>query len=196
MDESGSILGAVETFNADFEGSAAREEIHQLRSTMLTDPLTGIGNRQFLEGRLKAAFAEFDSRLDTRSGLLFLDIDNFKLVNDNFGHDVGDQVLRMVAATLHTNIRKSDVIGRWGGEEFLVILYDVSTLEAVNVIAEKLRMLIQFSRLDIGNDKHSVTISVGGTLLQSSDTIDSFVRRADQLMYQSKGAGRNRVSVG
>ncbi len=195
-DKNGSIIGAVETFSTDLEGSAAREEIHQLRSTMLTDPLTGIGNRQFLEGRLKAAYAEFDPRLDTSPGILFLDIDNFKKVNDTFGHDVGDQVLQMVAATMQHNVRKSDVIGRWGGEEFLVILNDVPSLAVVKDISEKLRMLIQFSRLDIEDNNHSVTISIGGTLLQASDTIESFVRRADQLMYQSKEAGRNRVTVG
>lgn len=195
-DVDGNITGAVETFSADMEGSAVREELHQLRSSVLTDPLTGIGNRQFLEGRLKAALAEFDQSSETRAGLLFFDIDHFKLVNDNYGHGVGDQVLHMAAATLQNNIRKSDIVGRWGGEEFLAILYDVPTLEAVNAIAEKLRMLIQYSRLDLDNTSVAITMSIVGTLLKKGETLESFIHRADQLMYQSKEAGRNRVSVG
>jgi diguanylate cyclase (GGDEF)-like protein/PAS domain S-box-containing protein len=195
-DMDGNISGAVETFSADLDASAASEELYQLRSSVLMDPLTGIGNRQFLEGRLKAALAEFDQSSETRTGLLFLDIDHFKMVNDNYGHGVGDQVLHMLAATLQNNIRKSDVIGRWGGEEFLAILYDVPTLKAVNAIADKLRMLIQYSRLDLDNASIAITMSIGGTLLKTGETLESFIHRADQLMYQSKEAGRNRVSVG
>jgi len=88
------------------------------------------------------------------------------------------------------------VVGRWGGEEFLVILYNVTTLDAVTNIADKLRMLIQHSRLDLENTSLAVTISAGATLLLPSDTPETLVNRADELMYQSKKTGRIKVTVG
>jgi len=195
-DAQGKITGAVETFSPDVAGYAERKELHELRQSLLADPLTGIGNRQFLEGRLTAVLAEYKQRTETHAGLLFMDIDHFKQVNDTHGHDIGDQILKMVAATLQNNIRKSDLVGRWGGEEFLAILYDMPSLDAVQMIAENLRMLIQYSRLDINNKHISVTMSIGGTLLKPKDSLDDFIRRADQLMYQSKQAGRNQLTLG
>jgi diguanylate cyclase (GGDEF)-like protein len=125
-----------------------------------------------------------------------MDIDHFKQCNDMHGHDVGDKVLRMVASTLYYSMRKTDVVGRWGGEEFLAIIYDVTSLEELRSIAEKLRMLVESSRLDVADKSLIITVSVGATLLLPHDTPDAVVRRADQLMYQSKQDGRNRVTVG
>ncbi|HWQ45658.1 MAG TPA: GGDEF domain-containing protein, partial [Longilinea sp.] len=113
-----------------------------------------------------------------------------------YGHDTGDKVLRMVATTLQQSTRKNDAVGRWGGEEFLVILDDLSTPDALKFVCEKLRTLVEFSRLDLADTSLNATISIGATLLTPNDTPESLVRRADTLMYQSKQAGRNRVSVG
>ena len=88
------------------------------------------------------------------------------------------------------------MVGRWGGEEFLAILYDVASKEQLKLVAEKLRAMVECSRLDNDSTSKTVTISVGATLLNSNDTVNTFVQRADNLMYQSKEAGRNRVSVG
>jgi len=102
----------------------------------------------------------------------------------------------MVAATLRHSLRDSDVVGRWGGDEFLAILYDVTTLEVLKSVSEKLRMLVEFSRLDFFTNSLSVTISAGATLLLPTDTPESVLCRADDLLYQSKHAGGNQVSVG
>lgn len=193
--EAGEIIGAVETFSGD-TAITVRHELRELRQTAQTDALTGVRNRRYLEGRLRAVLTEVGQQNGVAAGLLFMDIDHFKQVNDTYGHEVGDQALRMVAATLRDNLRKSDILGRWGCEEFLVILYDVTTQEAVKSIAEKLRMLVEFSRLDLESASLGVTISIGATMLLSDDTLETAVRRADELMYQSKQAGRNRVSVG
>jgi diguanylate cyclase (GGDEF)-like protein/PAS domain S-box-containing protein len=190
------IIGAVETFTNDLGVKAVRRELRELRRTAQIDRLTGIGNRVFLEGRLRAVIAEYKYRTDTKAGLIFLDIDHFKHVNDTFGHDAGDKVLCMVSTTLQVNLRSSDIVGRWGGEEFLVILNNVVAWDMVRTIAEKLRMLIQYSRLDLDVGSISVTISAGATLLRPEDIPDSIIQRADQLMYQSKNAGRNHVTVG
>jgi diguanylate cyclase (GGDEF)-like protein/PAS domain S-box-containing protein len=192
---SGAIVGAVETFNSAMETMELRQQIGELRRTTRTDALTGIGNRLYLEGRLRALVSEFEGRSPS-GGLLFIDIDHFKQLNDLYGHEAGDRVLRMVASTLYHNMRKTDVVGRWGGEEFLAIVYDVISSEELGSIAEKLRTLVAFSRIDLPAASLSVTISVGATLLLNTDTSESIVRRADELMYRSKLAGRNQVSEG
>ena len=194
-DPNGNIIGAVETFSTAAETMTLRRQVRELRRTTRTDTLTGIGNRQYLEGRLRAAIAEFAGHTPA-AGLLFMDIDHFKQCNDIYGHDVGDKVLRMVASTLYYSMRKTDVMGRWGGEEFLAILYDVTSPEELRSIEEKLRILVESSRLDVSNKGLTVTISVGATLLLPTDTPGSIVSRADQMMYQGKQEGRNLVRVG
>jgi diguanylate cyclase (GGDEF)-like protein/PAS domain S-box-containing protein len=192
-DPQGNIVGAVETFNSDQGMISVRKQLRELRHMVRTDALTNVSNRRAVETQLRAALGE--SSPSIAAGLLFIDIDNFKQVNDTYGHEVGDQVLVMVAATLKHNLRKSDIIGRWGGEEFLVILHDLEGTNELLSLAEKLRMLVECSRLDLPNFSLTVTISVGATLLSSQDTLESVVKRADELMYQSKQAGRNRISI-
>lgn len=194
-DAQGKIIGAVETFSSDPGGATVRQQLRELRRTARTDALTGIGNRLHLEGRLRALLAEYESQ-SGGAGVVFIDIDQFKQFNDAYGHEVGDQALRMVAATLKHSLRETDVVGRWGGEEFLAILYEVASAEALKTICDKLRALVEFSHLDVADESLTVTISVGATLLQPDDTSESIVRRSDRLMYQSKQAGRNRVSLG
>ena len=195
-DAEGNIVGAVETFTGDLGTMTVRRELHQLRRSVHTDHLTEIGNRAFIEGRVRAALGELKYRTEATMGLLFMDIDHFKGCNDAYGHEVGDKVLHMVAATLRHNMRKSDVIGRWGGEEFLALLYDVESVEHLKSIAEKLRTLVECSSLDLPDTSLAVTVSVGATLLLPSDTVYSLIDRADQLLYKSKRDGRNQVCVG
>ena len=194
-DEQGNIIGAVETFSTDMGGISARQQLRELRHSTRTDMLTGIGNRTYLEGRLRAGLAEFENQ-EGGMAVLFIDVDHFKRVNDTYGHEVGDKVLRMVGTTLKQTIRKTDAVGRWGGEEFLVILYEMGTLEVLKAVCEKLRTLVEMSRLDLEEQSIQVTISMGATLLRPQDTPESLVHRADALMYESKQAGRNRVSLG
>src|SRR5262249_7511135 len=193
-DAKGKIIGAVETFSSDLGDVAVRQQLRELRHQTRTDSVTGISNRAHLEGRLRALIAEFEGKTD--AGVVFLDIDHFKDFNDAHGHDTGDRVLRMVASTLKNSLRGTDAIGRWGGEEFLAVLYDVSSKENLRKTCEKLRTLVELSRLDFEGRGLSVTISVGGTLLHPDDTPESIVHRADELMYRSKQAGRNRTTVG
>lgn len=194
-DAKGNIIGAVETFSSETGVLAVRQQLRELRQTARTDALTGVSNRLHLEGRLRALVAEFESQGGGAS-LLFIDVDDLKQFNDTYGHDVGDKAIRMVATTLRHNLRQVDVVGRWGGDEFLAILYDVSSFEALGSICEKLRMLVEFSRLDLPDKSLTVTISVGATLLLPHDTPESILRRADGLMYQGKQAGGNYVIVG
>jgi diguanylate cyclase (GGDEF)-like protein/PAS domain S-box-containing protein len=194
-DETGEIIGAVESFSNNATVIQARRRISEMRQMINTDALTRIGNRRFVEDRLQAAITEFENA-QSPAGLLFMDIDNFKKVNDTYGHEVGDKALRMVANTFHHALRATDAIGRWGGEEFVAILYNIADEKALFKIAEKVRMLVEVSSLDTNLHTLSVTLSIGATRLYSNDTSESILRRADGLMYRSKQAGRNRVTIG
>lgn len=193
-DKDGNIIGAVESFSNNNSVIETRNKLRELRQVAMTDPLTGIGNRKYLEGRLSAAIAEYHHGANG-AGILFMDVDHFKQFNDTYGHTVGDEVLRMAAKTLRYVLRATDTVGRWGGEEFVAILYGLPDVEALRISAEKVRALVEHSRLDLQEQSLTLTISIGGTLLRAEDTPQTILQRADQLMYQSKRAGRNRVTV-
>lgn len=194
-DEKGNIIGAIESFSNNASLINTRRELREMHRAASTDVLTGIGNRKHLEGRLSAVIAECEKNASP-AGLLFMDVDHFKQVNDTYGHNTGDSVLRMVAHTLHYALRATDTVGRWGGEEFIAILYGMQHQQMLEAAAEKVRTLVEFSSLDVNDQVLRVTISVGGTLLIPGDTPERLVHRADALMYQSKRAGRNRVTIG
>lgn len=192
-DESGAIIGAVEIFSDNSKLFKARNRIRKLQETNLTDALTGIGNRRLAENKLSSALLDYQQNCQ-HFGVALLDIDHFKAVNDHFGHEVGDRVLRMVSNTIKANIRQNDTATRWGGEEF-VLIFDDMDAESLSAATEKLRMLIERSRLDLPDGQRiNVTVSIGASLIQPDDTAESIVKRADTLMYASKENGRNRVT--
>lgn len=196
-DASGTIVGAVESFSADRGLRTAREELRALRSQVHTDALTGVGNRAYLEARLRAVVVEAAHHGVSDAGIALLDVDHFKRVNDTHGHEAGDRVLRMVAKTLKASLRATDGLGRWGGEEFLVQFDDVADDASLTAVCEKVRHLVGWSRLDVGDGTSiSVTLSLGATHVRADDTPETLVARADALMYRSKEAGRDRVTVG
>src|SRR4051812_17119491 len=172
--------------------SASLADTHD-RATV--DRLTGVANRQAL---LAALFAEVEraSRYERPLCVAFVDIDHFKAVNDTYGHAAGDTVLRGVARTVADNLRTSDLIGRYGGEEFMLILTETDVEEGA-ALSEKLRKLVERLRFDVdGNAKLSVTISigiVGGSGQQLR--MDNLVRDADAAMYSAKSLGRNQTYI-
>jgi diguanylate cyclase (GGDEF)-like protein/PAS domain S-box-containing protein len=193
--DGGEIIGAIESFYNNESILTTRRQLHEMRRAVLVDPLTGISNRRHLEGRLRAMIAE-SHHTKVGMGLLFIDVDRFKEFNDSFGHVTGDRVLSMVANDLRHNLRSTDTVGRWAGDEFLALLSDVQDSHNLRSIAAKLKKMVECSRIDLEDKSLFVTISVGGTLLLPEDTPQSLVRRADELMYSSKKSGRNHVVVG
>jgi diguanylate cyclase (GGDEF)-like protein/PAS domain S-box-containing protein len=193
MSPGGEVVGAVEVFSDNSGGERAARLIRELRGMALLDPLTELGNRRYLEMHLGARMKELD-RYGWSFGVLFVDIDRFKIINDTHGHHIGDKVLRMVGGTLRNSIRSFDFVGRWGGEEFLAIVVNVDAANLYSV-ADKLRSLVERSVFLQGNEAIRVTVSVGATLARPDDTAESVVERADRLMYRSKAEGRNRVTV-
>lgn len=190
----GTVVGGVEVFRDNREGVAARSRIEELERLSHLDALTGIGNRRYAESYLAARLSEFE-RYGWGFGVVFFDIDHFKQVNDTWGHDAGDKVLRMVAMTAGNSVRTSDVVSRWGGEEFTAFIQRVDEVE-LRGVAETMRRLVQESGLYRGEERVSVTISSGATMARAGDTVQSLIERADRLMYRSKEEGRNRVTLG
>ncbi len=190
--ENGVIVGAVETFRDHTTRIAALQKIEELQREVYLDRLTSVGNRRYSELILDQSQHELVSHR-VPFGILYIDIDHFKNVNDTFGHRIGDQVLKMVAQTLASNVRPFDFVGRWGGEEFIVVAVNVDQT-GLNAIAEKLRSLVERSRLDVGGAEIQVTISVGSVLANPTIPMDELVERADQLLYHSKNSGRNRIT--
>lgn len=162
----------------------------------VTDALTGLHNRHYLESHLNTLFEEARSKDKTLS-VLITDIDYFKSVNDSYGHDVGDIVLKEFARRIRTNIRGMDLACRIGGEEFVIIMPDTSLTECYNV-AERLRKSIEMEAFHISQlDKPlNITTSIGITALDKSiENTDLLMKKADQALYSAKRDGRNRVAA-
>ncbi|SIN91574.1 sensor domain-containing diguanylate cyclase [Halodesulfovibrio marinisediminis] len=187
----GTIIGGTQFYSLLSAQEQLVAEVEKLREEALQDWLTGIGNRRFGEMTLKKV-----SRppTDTSYGVLFVDIDHFKTINDTWGHAIGDEILRMVASSLNSGLRNTDTASRWGGEEFLLIL-PTSTIQDLLTVGERVRMLVEKSWLEHDNTIIKVTASVGGTIAKKNEDIHSVLQRADQQLYLSKTNGRNRVSI-
>jgi diguanylate cyclase (GGDEF)-like protein len=155
--------------------------------------LTGLLNRNSLNARLELEVRRAAEESTTLSGMM-IDIDEFKSVNDSFGHLVGDDVLRAVGDALRACLRREDFAGRYGGEEFFVILPG-SGMDAAWAIAERIRSMIAATDVVVGGAKVSVTASVGVAPYALGDAAADWVGKADAAMYRAKQAGRNRVEI-
>ena len=159
------------------------------------DELTQIANRSFIHREIQSRLEEI-KRFNISFGILFMDIDHFKIFNDRYGHDTGDLVLRYVAKTFSLNSRPFDFYGRWGGEEFIGIIRNINDTD-LKKYGNRVRELIAKSYIiNNTNQTLNVTISVGATMALKADTLESIVKRADELMYKSKEAGRNCLTFG
>lgn len=192
-DAQGEISAAVEVFTDTRYRQEQHEENRRLKQLLETDTLTNIYNRRYLEFKLQSAIEE-SKAFATGFGILFIDIDHFKKVNDVYGHNVGDEVLRVISQTIHANLRPNDLVGRWGGEEFIAIINRVTLID-LKTVAERMRLLSHHSHVKYQDHDIQVTVSIGGTLYQSGDSIETLVERADACMYQSKHLGRNLTTI-
>ncbi len=170
------------------------DRIHELESKVSIDPLTKVYNRRAMEHYL-ARFIEHNNGGNTLPmHLMMIDIDNFKSINDTYGHIAGDKILILLANLLKKTLRDSDKIFRYGGEEFIVALNRVST-GGVQVVAERINVLMRKNRLKYRDREFGVTLSLGVTMMQPGDTIESLVERADRALYQAKANGKDQICV-
>ncbi|VAX09581.1 hypothetical protein MNBD_GAMMA25-2208 [hydrothermal vent metagenome] len=187
----------VEIFAVCFENAINNEKVKLLG---LLDPLTGVHNRRYFDQRLAEEVSQ-SRRQKKPLSCLFLDIDHFKVFNDNYGHQIGDRVLQDVANVIKSQMRLSDVLGRFGGEEFSILLTNTAEKEALE-IAERIRQSIEANKLELDTDTHlSITLSAGCSTLDAnfnqdshSDSGEQLIAAADSALYEAKESGRNRVN--
>ncbi len=191
-DREGRITGAVEIFTDNTSRAAMAERIAEFEKMAYVDSLTQLANRRYAEIALASRHEEMQ-RYGWPFGVIFIDIDDFKQVNDRYGHATGDEVLKMVARTISHAARSFDVVGRWGGEEFLGIIANVNDEELVRT-ARRFRALVQLSRLP-GRHSIGVTVSVGAAIARPGESLADLLQRVDRHLYESKAAGKNRVTA-
>jgi len=187
------VNGAIVTLMNNSSRLALARKVKDLEQTASYDFLTKIHNRRLIEQEMYKRFDELN-RYNKNFGIIFLDVDYFKRVNDNYGHDVGDEVLKMIATKLYAHLRPFDFLGRWGGEEFMAIVTNVDALK-LRRIATRFKTAVEQSSIFTGKGVLKVTISIGATLAKDEDNIHTLVKRADELLYKSKSKGRNRVTL-
>lgn len=187
----GRVVGSAEVFSA--RDGVPSVDLQRRAPNESDDSVTGLLNRRLGELHLATLGAEVAVGRSSL-GLLFVDVDHFKAVNDTHGHRAGDGVLRMVGRSMSSALRRSDLPIRWGGEEFVALLPGVDATGLVEA-AERVRLLVSHSWHDHGGTRLRVTVSVGAALARPGESGEDLVDRADRLMYASKRAGRDRVTA-
>lgn len=190
-DDSGNPISILAIQNDISERKQIEHQIHQLA---FYDPLTSLPNRSLLTERLQQALV-INHRHQYHSALLFIDLDNFKLLNDSLGHDIGDLLLQKVALRLTACVRASDTVARLGGDEFVVLLTQLNPVfeqacEQAQVLGNKILATCN-TPYELGGYEHHSSPSIGVTFLKPEDTVEEVLKRADLAMYQAKAQGRN-----
>ena len=193
--EGGDIVGAIEIFSDNSVQNEERRRQLAMERLAFLDHVTQLPNRRYLEMTLQTALAESKVHGDP-FGVLLIDVDRFKDVNDSFGHSCGDRALKEVSHTLLGSVRPTDTLGRWGGDEFLAIVYNVDA----RVLAELAQRCVTLvARTSIpSNDERMVTlsVSVGAALARPGESAHDLLEHADRLLYQCKANGRNCAMAG
>ncbi|CCN33270.1 putative GGDEF family protein [Vibrio nigripulchritudo SO65] len=182
------MIGCVLSILSFFTYVSAKKN----RQLMLVDPLTGLYNRRGFYSFIQPIFQQ-SLRNQQKCGLLVIDIDHFKKINDSFGHNVGDEVIRSIAADIRRVASQSSVACRWGGEEFVILLQD-TTLDRAHWVAEKIHLAIAKSKH--GSKSLTVTVSIGLTVSSADIKVDEMMKKADIALYEAKEAGRNQTAIG
>ena len=193
VDRRGRVAGAIQILSENSLMVSARERIAELEKVAAVDLLTGLPSRRALEQELASRVDELD-RFGRSFGVISASIDRMENVNRTFGRDAGDDVLRMVGNTLLYNCRPFDVIGRWGGDEFVGTVVGVER-DGLTRAAERLRGLVAKSALPGEGTAIRVTVSVGAVMAEWGDTVDELIERAERMMRRSRKKGRDRVTV-
>jgi diguanylate cyclase (GGDEF)-like protein/PAS domain S-box-containing protein len=191
----GSIAGAIEIFRDDSAQNDVRRKLESMKRLAFLDHLTQMPNRRYLEMSLRTAISEYQAHKDA-FGLLMIDVDGFKAINDTFGHSFGDRALQEAGRTLTGTLRPTDVVGRWGGDEFLAILYNVNLENLAELARRCVAVMGQTALQDTEMVRIPLSISVGAALVRPGDTGEALIERADELMYKSKSVGRGRAEAG
>lgn len=190
----GSIVGTVAIFRDDSVQQETRRKSEEMERLAFLDQVTQLPNRRYVEMRLRTVLDEFHVHHDP-FGVLVIDLDRFKAINDDFGHATGDRALREVGKVLSIALRGIDIVGRWGGDEFTAIVPHVNN-ENLRALAERCCVMVEQISVPTSDDiPVFISVSVGGTLALPNDTVEGLIKRADRLMYECKASGRGRAST-
>jgi len=176
-----------------FYADNLRENFNQNLEMVLTDPLTGLGNRRYFDKSIGPLFEGLEERGEDFSIMVF-DIDHFKRVNDILGHDMGDQVLREISTRLASNVRTQDIVGRYGGEEFMIAMPRTSETAALQA-ADRIRSLIGGTPIYVKGQAFHITTSVGVAQVIPGEKLRDVFKRADSALYKAKLEGRNQAQL-
>jgi len=193
FNDAGEILGAVETFSGTAPKVTLPLGLSELEKMGLVETETGIPSKQYLDMTLATRLEEFQ-KYGLSFGLIYADIDNYGKILEKHGRFNAGKIVRTVARTLHKNIRFFDIVGRWSTEEFLIVLLNIDE-GRLDIVANKLRLLIAESYITTETGMLNATVSMGASLVLRYDTVESLIKRGEQLMMHSKWLGKNRVSM-
>lgn len=185
----GEIIGGMEVFTENIYQLSSLERIEDLRRAAFLDPLTGLPNRRYGEAAIQSR-CKFLGLEELPFALCLVDVDKFKIINDLYGHTAGDSALKVLGQTLENSLRTYDTVIRWGGDEFIVLLLNI-TPEKLARFAGRMVALVRASQIQPEQASVHLSISVGATIARPEDTLKSLLERADRLMYQSKALGGN-----
>lgn len=185
-------VGAVEVFRDASMYERVERQRERARNLSLIDALTALPNRRLIGKRIRLELKRF-LKYKEDLHIAIADIDHFKQINDTYGHKAGDLILRNVASILEDNLRPTDFVGRYGGEEFLIILPNTTT-ENCRIALGRIRRTVEGARLIKARKK--ATISIGVTRAKTNDTFESVFKRADKALYKAKRRGRNKIVFG
>lgn len=193
LDMSLAIEAYHHSFMADLEDEVETAHTHEneLKNLAETDSLTGLYNRKYVFSHLNKTIGNTHQH-SSNLCLLMLDIDHFKKVNDSYGHQAGDEVLKQVAVAITKTLRDRDIVGRYGGEEFILGLINI-TSERANQVAERIRNIVADTPISINEQTIHITVSIGLACLDMGDDLKGLIKRADTALYSAKENGRNCV---
>lgn len=191
--EDAKVIGAVEIFRVTSEAGHWRQRIAELEKLVFIDSMTLIPNRRFLESEIDHQLQDLSTSGDPFTACI-LDLDNFKGVNDRYGHHVGDDLFKNICKTLVNCLRAIDTLGRWGGDELLLLLPQTNIAQASNIL-DRMRLLIAETFVVTKGGFVRTTVSMGAAQATLADTRSSLVQRADAQLYLAKRQGRNRCCV-
>ncbi len=191
LDEKGKMAGVIEVFSDNSKLIKAISAMEKIKKAASYDKLTGAKNRNFGEGRIREEVEKHKVKGDL--GIIYLDIDHFKQINDIHGHGTGDRILYAVSKTILNSIRLNDVLIRWGGDEFIIILPGIN-FKTLKFIGKRIRYLVKATFILKDNVRMGVAVSSGATMIKKEDDMKTFIARADKLLYKSKSGGRDMIS--
>lgn len=193
-DDDKNVVAAIEIFTEERANNHFEKEYENLKDQLMKDQLTGIYNRRYLNFSINTAI-EANKLFEQSFGVLMIDIDNFKKINDTYGHLIGDEILKVIATTMVNSIELPDIMTRYGGEEFMGII-QVSSKKDLEKTANKIRILCSKASVNIKEKlKVSVTVSIGGTMFKEGLSENQLIENADKALYVSKNNGKNKVTI-